>query len=523
MKNIIKFLIIALMVQGIFSCKESIVHDEFNHSYVTTSFGDQTNLMQVNDTMSFIDLSRGIVSRTWTIPEGVAVDEKGEPITTSTSDNFKVSFIKFGTFEVALSQTFKGNVYTDNGQLETNIYDQKLTIQVLDSVRASFTANYVSDDKILENGNGKLHEVQAGRIVNFEVNSTGAPKTNIITLDNKKSAPTQVTAALNPTTGKYVASAKFSKPGIYNISLLSSSDFGNSKVEYTDFIKVIPSTDPVTLDMVERYSEDEIGLVFSRSMQNAVTCSKSAFTISIENAAAPVAAEIVALSSIDNIVKIKMSTKLYNSDIIKISYDDVIGNLITEDLVEAKSFTDQVLTDFKLPNILKDTGLDVGFESAPINEILPYAYWGAPWDKYTTQISTTEAHTGTKSMLASISGGMILSTKTEFDIEKDVQYVVSFWSKLKSINPKAGIDGSWPGDIRFFFSLATDWAGPYIGITSTEPTDKWMYKSVVHKAGATGKSKISLRGNNESGAGLYADPFEIYIDDLSITVYEPRP
>ena len=36
---------------------------EPNHAYITTSFGGVTNRMQVNDKMSFIDLSRGIESR----------------------------------------------------------------------------------------------------------------------------------------------------------------------------------------------------------------------------------------------------------------------------------------------------------------------------------------------------------------------------------------------------------------------------------------------------------------------------
>ena len=44
---------------------------------------NKANLMQVNGWMSFLDLSRGVESRTWTFPEGVAINLDSTEVTTS--------------------------------------------------------------------------------------------------------------------------------------------------------------------------------------------------------------------------------------------------------------------------------------------------------------------------------------------------------------------------------------------------------------------------------------------------------
>ena len=73
-KNIFKNLgfLLALTMLFIWSCEDEweAPTAEPNHAYITTSFGGVTNRMQVNDKMSFIDLSRGVESRVWTFNAG---------------------------------------------------------------------------------------------------------------------------------------------------------------------------------------------------------------------------------------------------------------------------------------------------------------------------------------------------------------------------------------------------------------------------------------------------------------------
>jgi PKD repeat protein len=199
-----------------------------------------------------------------------------------------------------------------------------------------------------------MNEVIAGRVVNFTSTSTGEPTTMRWTITRQGGTSVELTGAS--------VSNKFSVPGTYDVTLKASSQFGSSSVTLKDYIKIIPSTDPVTLDEVNRDAEDVIGLVFSRAIQTPTEINKTALTVSITNGGAPVSAQILSVTKVDNIVKIKLNTKIYSSDIIKVSYDDTKGDLITEDAVNVKSFTDVQLMNFKVANLLTGSAFDSGFE-----------------------------------------------------------------------------------------------------------------------------------------------------------------
>ncbi|MCG8582226.1 MAG: hypothetical protein MI866_20050 [Bacteroidales bacterium] len=78
-----------------------------SHAYVTTSFGLKNKVMQINSEMTLIDLSRGVVSREWTFPEGTT-DVDGNEITSASDDVISVVFTKPNDLtNVELKQSYK--------------------------------------------------------------------------------------------------------------------------------------------------------------------------------------------------------------------------------------------------------------------------------------------------------------------------------------------------------------------------------------------------------------------------------
>lgn len=368
MKNILQYLVGLTFILGLFAaCADDYKQMDVKHSFVQTSFGNKAKRMQVNGWFSVHDLSRGEVSRKWILPEGT-LGEDSVVITESTQRDLRLSFTTPGTYTVKLLQTFSDNVFVDGlGLTDSKEYEESFDVVVIDSVRASFKTLRSEDDSELNMINGAKSEIMAGRTVKFNSTSDGEPDTWRWLISRKDGYLREVKGADG------VGLFKFSAPGVYDISFIASSVFGADTITYSDLIKIVPSTDPVVLDEVIRSSADEIGLVFSRSMQNASSESPDAFTISVTNGGNNIPIEIKSISTTENIVKLKLNGNIYNSDIITVGYDATVGNLITEDAVVATSFSDELL-NFHATNILAQANFDVGFEKSTTSN-WPYLWW----------------------------------------------------------------------------------------------------------------------------------------------------
>jgi len=513
-KNIIKLImgIFAFSLIFMVACDDNEINYPVDHAYITTSFGNTANTIQVNGTMSFIDLSRGVKSRTWTFPENT-VDTGYNAIASSIQPVVKVRFTTPGQAEVHITQEFTDSVWA-NGKKQVATFDSVIVVKVLDSVRASFMAERALD--LSELTLASMNEVIAGRVVNFTSTSTGEPTTMRWTITRQGGTSVELTGAS--------VSNKFSVPGTYDVTLKASSQFGSSSVTLKDYIKIIPSTDPVTLDEVNRDAEDVIGLVFSRAIQTPTEINKTALTVSITNGGAPVSAQILSVTKVDNIVKIKLNTKIYSSDIIKVSYDDTKGDLITEDAVNVKSFTDVQLMNFKVANLLTGSAFDSGFENS-VETDWPYLWWGGIYDKYTLKISTTQKHSGTKSSYIEYlaNGGMIIGYKpggsfANFNVTAGKKYSIGAWIYMVDLgdsDPAKNLP-----DIRFYWQANTDWSVGGITFSSDFPKGTWVYKTVTVTAPATGTSNsLTIRGYNENNPKA----LKFYMDDITLTQIEDRP
>ncbi|MFI3285420.1 MAG: hypothetical protein R3Y08_02090 [Rikenellaceae bacterium] len=523
MKSIYKLLSAALLILCVVSCEEEREFDDLNHSMVMTSFGGQSNIMQVNGWMSFIDLSRGVVSREWSFPSGdVVIDEDGAGISTSSEEVVKVSFVEPGTYYVNIKQQFAGSsYYLDSDFVDGSTYEEDIEVVVRDSVRASYTAYYDTKGVALTVSDDAMNQVEAGHSVTFTSTSTGVPSSIkwVLTRDDGFSA--DLTGDTTTSTGTY----KFSVPGIYHIGMIVSSDFGNSSISNKNVIEVVASSDPVILDGVERASTNEIGLVFSRAMNDASTCDLSAFTVSIINSDEAIPCNVVSLSTLDNIVKIMLDTDIYSSDELYVSYDAAIGDLSTVDYVMAESFTDAQLTEFNLVDILGNAGFDTSFENSSASD-WAYLWWGSPWDMYTMSISSDVAYSGEKSSHLNMQayGGAIIewrsggSTEIYFDAVANTKYQVGFWAYVTTMTYSTDFpEGAFAPDIRANLSTDNTW-GYAASFGDDTPLNEWVYRTVVVSTSTTGSTKLQFRGCNNSLPG----EFDFYFDDLTVVEYEER-
>ena len=516
-KNLIWMLLIMLVT---WACEKEYVAptSEPNDVLIQTSFGNLPSRIQVNGDMDFIDLSRGVTERTWSFPDGVVDILESDNDLTSSESVVKAAFMKSGTYEVSIQQTFAGNVFKDGNQTGSNTYDSLITVTVLDSIQADFSAQRAEDNSILVNANGALNEIIAGREVIFQQQSVGQPTDLNWIIEGKSGISKSLT-------GDSVVH-KFSSIDTYKITLTASSDLGSDTIQYLDYITVVPSSDPVDLIEVYRAEKNEIVLVYSREMQDPFNCDPAAFTIDVtnKNASVPVSIRAFKLDPVEKYkVIIELNEELYNSDEVFINYDASIGNLITTDLKEADSFQDARL-DFKSPNIMATNGYDVGFETSADSN-WPYGWWGAPWDGYTSTISDAMSKSGEKSMLIEMipGGGAIFDHRDDsgnpvtFPVESGKKYQVGYWIYMEELGNGDTGDGFVP-DFRFY---PNDWTAE-LGyfFDAAFPTGKWTYVSAEwNNAASEGELFFFMRGYNASSTAVT----KFYMDDLTIFELEERP
>jgi len=518
MKNIFIKLgfVLSLAAVILWSCEEEYEAPtaEPNHAYITTSFGGVTNRMQVNGKMTFIDLSRGVESRTWTFDNG-AVDTAYNALTSSNEPTVRVRFTSTGTHQVKLSQIYAGDVYIGNSLSGATKYDTTITVTVVDSVRANFMAKRVADMSELTHAANALNEVIAGREVEFTFKGTGEPTTFNWTITRSDGFVTTVTG--NP------AVVKFSSLGDYNVKVTASSTLGNDEFELEKYITVIPSTDPVDLLSMKVDKRDEIHLTFSRDMQNPFNCNPEAFTLAVTNKGQDIPVAIKAFSldaNQNNIVVIELAERLYNSDQVVLSYNSEVGNLATTDFMDATSFTDKQVFVVS-ENVLDDNGYDGGFENSAKSN-WPYLWWGAPWDGYSNDITNAKAHSGINSMVIDMNpgGGAIFGYKVngefvKFPMEQKL-YEVGVWIYMEQLGNANVGDGFVP-DLRFYPDNWSAEMGYFFN--PGFKTGEWVYMSAEWNCSAAGNFHFFIRGYNVSSTVNT----KFYMDDMIIFEKEVIP
>ncbi|WP_152596336.1 hypothetical protein [Algibacter lectus] len=466
MKNIGIFKLILFMALFAVACAEdeSVNLVEPSHRAIVTSEMDFDNTINVGGHIDFGDISRGVESRTWTFPETVS-RISGTDENTSSKDVVKGFFYEPGQHNVTLHQVFKGDVYPNEDSTVPNNsreIDTTIVVTVLGAVEASIKAHYINDDGStgaeLTLSDNAENEITASKAVRLSYTTAGEPISFVWNLPGAK--PIQIMDAAPE------VDVKYSKLGSWDLQFITSRSRpgGADTINVKKFIKVIPSTEPVTLDRVfEKESQTKIGLEFSREM-DPETVNKNNFSVSIETAGGAVLSPIIRSVLVDseegNILVVELDNEImYNDDVVKISYTP--GDLGTLDAVASEAFTDAVLTDFIKVNLFDDptSNVDNSFETSEVSN-WPYLWWGgAPWDAYSMSFSFDQAHSGSKSMYLEFepNGGMIIGNtdadgnNVTFPTEKGFKYEMGAWIYVVDLGTPV------TSNLRMFWRPSTDW------------------------------------------------------------------
>ncbi|MDW7691405.1 hypothetical protein R9C00_18340 [Flammeovirgaceae bacterium SG7u.111] len=518
MKRYIKyFLAVTASLLLMWGCSDEYIAPtgEPNDAYVTTSFGTVESRLQIYGEMDFADLSRGVQSRTWTFPEGVVELDDETSNTVSFQQIVKAKFMKAGVYEVKMEQIYAGNVFFNGVDQGVNKYDTTFMVTVLDSVKANFEAVRVKEGTALTNANGALNEVIASREVLLTSTSVGEPTTFawVFTSESGK----VVTFEGNP------ATARFSSMEKYNMMLIASSPLGADTISYTDYMNVIPSTDPVELVGIKADAK-VLSMEFSRDMFSPAINPASSITLSVTNDGKTYPVNVTGFSlqsGANNIIDMALDAAIYNSDIITVSYDASVGNLRTVDGVSATSFTDQPAV-FTLVNMLPETSYDYGFEKST-DANWAYLWWGGVWEMYSSSVTNAMAYEGDKSIKIDFdaNGGMIMGHKDDLGnnvtvpLEGGKTYEVGCWVYVENLGDKT----STP-NIRFYWAPETDWGiGDNVAFDADFPEGKWVYRSGRMKPATDNNYSFNIRGHNE----FNSQELNFYMDNITVAELDLRP
>ncbi|GIZ09550.1 hypothetical protein [Flavobacterium sp. UMI-01] len=522
-----KIIALCIATFGLHSCNDiydAINLDEANSRIIATSQMNFDNTIRVGTSITLGDLSSGVQSRLWTFPEGVADIVDSDNDVTTTTANVKAIFNTVGTHNVKLHQEFKEEAYDFKYTNKIGkVVDTTLVITVLPQIKVTVTANYLNSDGTLgaplNMADGAKNQVIASRTIRYTLTTEGAPEKYLWTIPGG-------TPETSVETSKTL-DVKYKKLGTYGFSINGSTarPAGSGTTVFTELIQVIPSTDPVTLDGAQ-VSNNTIRLNFSREMDQS-SLKTTDFTASVTHPTKSVPSHTISSVSVDptegNIVVIKFLSgqNLYNDDVVKISYTK--GSMTTADGVAASSFANLPVS-FAGENLLSKSPstYDAGFETST-NANWKYLGWGAPWDKYTLNISGAKAHSGSKSAYIEIqpAGGMIMghfnnsNTLVTFNLVAGKTYEMGCWTYVESLGSKT----STP-DLRFYLSPNTDWGiGPNPGFSPTFTVGKWVYSSTLVKINATANYNFMIRGDNAANS----QALKFYLDDITVTEAVLRP
>ena len=483
---------------------------DVSNSYITTSFGTNPVVLPKGMDMAFIDLSRGVTARTWHFPTGTVLKSSQDTISSASEDVVTVHFTTPGEYDVIIDQTYVDKVWVDLVQQESNQYTDTISVTVLDSIQANFTLYEVNAQKQLTIEDDALNEVVAGHTVTLTSNATGAPSSNDWKITREDGKTYDLSGQ--------EASFKFSVPGTYSITYFCSSVFGESEKTVNNIIKVVASTEPVTLDNMSRSGSDEITLTYSRALGDGTDCPMDAFNLNVTNNGIEQTVTIKNFIVDENLIVLKLTGDIYNSDDISISYDASIGDLMTADGMKLDSFTDQPMTDFEDVNLLASSDYDYDFENNPASDWVS-AGWGGNWEKYSLAISESIVHSGTHSLQISQQAGGGACFKlvksgipVTFATTKGMTYQLSLWVYAEDLG--GNVDGQ--PNLAFYWQTNTAWDTPQLS-TDAENIGKWVHLT-AEVTGSNDVNAFMIRANNEANAQSSV----IYLDDLSLIQIEKR-
>ena len=204
------------------SCEkqEELNLNDPNHRIIVTSEMDFENKVIVGGDIDFGDISRGVESRTWTLPSNARI--VGGNGTTSSEKVVKAIFNKAGVYDVVLNQTFKGNVYPNDDSTEpidSRQLDTTIVVTVIDSIQSVLKAFRINPDGStgaeINLADGAENELEASNSIRLTYTAIGEPQS--VTWNSVGGKPNAVTISDNSE-----VDMRFNRLGSWDIEYIAS-------------------------------------------------------------------------------------------------------------------------------------------------------------------------------------------------------------------------------------------------------------------------------------------------------------
>ncbi|KXX66657.1 hypothetical protein [Flammeovirga sp. SJP92] len=522
----INYIIGLLTLLSVFGCTKEWEAPgvEPNHQVIYTSEYQFGNRVQVGGSMTFTDASKGIVSRTWTLPEGSHIEGSSE--TSSTNDLIHIQFNEAGLKEVNLSQSFGGAAYDGNTQRESQL-DTAILINVVDSLSLQVKAHFYFPDGTTgeELDLTKTNEVQAGRMVKYTLTAIGEPARIVYNFGGgDPSSVTYIESEIEDGTAAETI-VQYKQLGTFSTTVLGDRPrpAGIDTLNFINTINVIPSSDPLLLTDV--YVKDGfIALDYSREIEPA-SVDPSTFSVHLTNEGKgldinPAVLTATVDPTAGNIVLIALDGEnIYDDDVVTVTYQG--GILQSTDFVAADEFIDELLVHRPNKNILEDSDYHYSMETSTGLD-WPNGGWGAPFDHYDFTISDTESYHGSKSgkLVLPPGKGSAFSNNKTFPLEAGKSYEFGVWIKVESgastIDDAAGEVPS----ILVYTAPDTDWGAGRFNITTETPEGEWIYARMDYY---TAKTSTDFTFTYRPFNSANTQDLVLYMDYVTVREVNLRP
>ncbi|MEM6344399.1 MAG: hypothetical protein AAF927_10990 [Bacteroidota bacterium] len=344
---------VAILLTSILGCKKEYIPPANSDFSDAVAGASGENRIERGNSTSFIDISQGVVNRTWEIPESASIVnlEGKEP---AELDIVFVQFDEPGLQTVRLISEFKDS----NVKLDTTF-----EVTVLDYVDASIDVVNI-DAGFFEETPTQI-EMYEGGIITFADSSAGAPNRRQWFFEGADPAKA---GGIDVTEDGLVQSIAVQYPeiGIYDVTLISWRQFPTGEpdtIVLEDYVNVIKNIDPPSIVNI---TEDEAGIIhlnYNLAMKMSGDLIPN-FSLMVDDTMMTITE--ISINPADNrVIDITPAMDIDHISKVELSYDGN-GDLSRVNDVAAEAFMDEVVSLNQPLNLLAMAGIDPSFENGSL-------------------------------------------------------------------------------------------------------------------------------------------------------------
>lgn len=497
-KNTATFFLATVLI---LSCEKDYDTPEANQFSDAVAVASGNKRIERGNSSSFADLSKGVVNRTWTIPESATITNLNGK-NASSLDLIHVRFNEPGNHAVNLKADFQVDSIKLDTTFNVTVLDHIQTKLEIMSIDAGFSE--IMPDQIT------MYE---GGTINFKDASLGVPNRRKWTLPGGEPSSA---GGIGIEEDELVKNISVSYPtiGTYDLTLVTWRQYPTGEKDtlfFKDYINIVENIDPPTLKSVTESESGVLHLAYDLPLK-LTSDIVSNLTLTVDETT--VAISSATINSDDNrIVDIAPSVNILNNQTAKLSYDGNGGLMRINDIL-APAFTDQIVNLFLPPNLAGDEVF--GFEDGG-------AGWSPPWawdSKGTTSFPNDFAASGSYSLRMEVATDQKVRAYSKKNVNQS-KLTGEFGlvaGQSVTLELKVWIDPSFtsPGlQVELFRS--SKWAASegFYADVSNLPRSEWVTISFQ------GIKNFEVTDTEDYWMSIrYAKKGVIYIDDVK--VYEPQ-